>query len=203
MVLGTEQLNIMMHNTLYVPGHFHGTVVAGTTLAFMVATYLVVPLIFEREIVWPKLARIQPYLFGVGAAGISLFMMGAGTLGVSRRHWDITFADAMLPSDYPPIASLFMGLNGLSALLAALGGALFVVIVVASILFGKKVDASNAASALGPVPKQVVREAVARHGGAGTWHLPGAYALVAVFFAAFVLYYFINWKYLSDLRSMR
>ena len=34
-VLGTEQLNVLMHNTIYVPGHFHGTVVAGTTLAFM------------------------------------------------------------------------------------------------------------------------------------------------------------------------
>lgn len=41
-----------MHNTIYVPGHFHGTVVAGTTLAFMAMTYLVVPLIFQRDIVW-------------------------------------------------------------------------------------------------------------------------------------------------------
>src|SRR5271165_433703 len=96
-VLGTEQLNIMMHNTLYVPGHFHGTVVAGTTLAFMAVTYLLVPLIFQREIVWPQLARIQPYLFGLGAAGISVFMMGAGLLGLPRRHWDSTFADAVLP----------------------------------------------------------------------------------------------------------
>ena len=48
-VLGTEQLNVLMHNTIYVPGHFHGTVVAGTTLAFMAATYLLLPLIFERE----------------------------------------------------------------------------------------------------------------------------------------------------------
>jgi cytochrome c oxidase subunit 1 len=203
-VLGTEQLNIMMHNTLYVPGHFHGTVVAGTTLAFMAATYLIVPLIFQREIVWPRAARIQPYLFGLGAAGISLFMMGAGTLGVSRRHWDMTFTDAVIPYDYPPIASLLMGLNGLSALVAAVGGALFVVIVVASILFGKKVDASNIAEALGPIPKpQVVRDAVGKHGDAGTWHLPGTYALVAVFFGAFVLYYFINWKYLSELWPMQ
>ena len=73
-VLGTEQLNVLMHNTIYVPGHFHGTVVAGTTLAFMAATYIVLPLIFQREIVWPKLAGIQPYLFGIGAAGISLFL---------------------------------------------------------------------------------------------------------------------------------
>ena len=41
-VLGTEQINLLMHNTLYVPGHFHGTVVAGTTLAFMAITITIV-----------------------------------------------------------------------------------------------------------------------------------------------------------------
>ena len=66
----------------------------------MAATYCVLPLIFQREIMLPKIARIQPYLFGIGAAGISLFMMGAGTLGVPRRHWDITFADAICPFEF-------------------------------------------------------------------------------------------------------
>ena len=202
-VLGTEQLNIMMHNTLYVPGHFHGTVVTGTTLAFMAVTYLVVPLIFQREIIWPKLARIQPYLFGIGAAGISMFMMGAGTLGVARRHWDLAMTDAALPYGYPPIASLMLGLNGLSAIMAATGGALYVVIVVASILFGKKVDETNIGTALGPMPQRVVRDAVTKYGNAGSWHLPGTYVLVTVFFGAFVLYYFVNWKYLSELWPMQ
>ncbi len=204
-ILGTEQLNIMMHNTIYVPGHFHATVVTGTTLAFMAVTYLVVPLIFQRQIIWPKLARLQPYLFGLGAAGISVFMMGAGTLGVARRHWDITFpaSDVMLPYGYPPMASLMMGLNGLSAILAATGGALYIAITVGSILFGKKVDASNAAASLGPMPKKIVRDAVSKYGDAGTWHLPGTYVLVALFFTTFVLYYFVNWKYLSELWPMQ
>jgi cytochrome c oxidase subunit 1 len=202
-VLGTEQLNIMMHNTLYVPGHFHATVVAGTTLAFMAVTYLVVPLIFQRQIIWPGLAKLQIYIFAIGAAGISLFMMGAGTLGVSRRHWDITFSDATLSFGYPDTAFLMMGLNGLSAILAATGGALYVIIVVASILAGKKVDASNAAASLGPMPKKVVQEAVSKYGNAGTWHLPGTYVLVGAFFTAFVLYYFVNWKYLSELWPMQ
>jgi cytochrome c oxidase subunit 1 len=72
-VMGTEQINLIMHNTLYVPGHFHATVVAGTTLAFMAITYLIVPLIFRRQLVMKKLAQWQPYLFGLGVAGISLF----------------------------------------------------------------------------------------------------------------------------------
>ena len=33
--LGTQQINIIAHNTLRIPGHFHVTVVGGTTLAFM------------------------------------------------------------------------------------------------------------------------------------------------------------------------
>ena len=45
-----------------------------------------VPLVFRRELKFMGLAKLQPYLFGIGAAGISVFMMGAGTLGVSRRH---------------------------------------------------------------------------------------------------------------------
>ncbi len=201
-VLGTEQINIMLHNTLYVPGHFHATVVAGTTLAFMAITYLLVPLIFQREIIWPKLAKWQPYLFGLGAAGISLFMMGAGTLGVSRRHWDITFADAALSFDYPPAAFLMLALNGLSGIMAAIGGGLFVVIIVASVLFGKKVDGSNIVEALGPTPQKQMSDAVSSYGNAGTFHLPGTYILVSIFFTAFVLYYFVNWKYLSELWQM-
>ncbi len=201
-VLGTEQINIMLHNTLYVPGHFHATVVAGTTLAFMAITYLLVPLIFQREIIWPRLAKWQPYLFGLGAAGISLFMMGAGTLGVSRRHWDITFSDATLSFDYPPAAFLMLGLNGMSGILAAIGGGLFVVIIVASVLFGKKVDASNIVAALGPKPQKQMSDAVTSYGSAGTFHLPGTYILVSIFFTAFVLYYFVNWKYLSELWQM-
>jgi hypothetical protein len=40
---------------------------------------------------------------------------------------------------------------------------------------------------------------IGRHGDEGLVHLPGTYVLVGVFFVAFVLYYFVNWKYLSEL----
>jgi len=195
-VLGTEQLNVLMHNTIYVPGHFHGTVVAGTTLAFMAATYLVLPLIFQREIVWPKLAKIQPYLFGIGAAGISLFMMGAGTLGVARRHWDITFSDANLSFAHSAGAFLMMGLNGIFAIIAALGGALFVLIVVGTALLGERIEGGHKLT----FPLFSGGGAVASHyGSERAPKLPGTVILVAIFFVCFVLYYFINWKYLSEL----
>ena len=199
-VLGTEQLNLLMHNTIYVPGHFHGTVVTGTTLAFMAMTYYVLPLIFQRDIIWPKLARIQPYLFGLGAAGISLFMMGAGTLGVPRRHWDMSFTDAILQFELPSGGFLMMGLNGLSAVVASAGGVLFVLITVGTVLWGKRLDKGEAPLTF-PLHKQASR--VAEYGSHATIKLPGTIILVTIFFVSFVLYYFVNWKYLSELWLMR
>jgi cytochrome c oxidase subunit 1 len=193
-VMGTEQLNLLLHNTLYVPGHFHGTVVAGTTLAFMALTYIVVPLIFRKELILKGVAKWQPYVFAIGVAGTSLFMMGAGTLGVSRRHWDITFGEAAFSFDYPGTAHLMLGLNGIFGLLAALGGVMFVVVVVGTLLVGK----TRGAEEIKSNPIVTGGEAASTYGNAGTLKLPGTMVLVGVFFLAFVLYYFINWKFLSE-----
>src|SRR5512145_2530704 len=182
-VLGTEQINLIMHNTLYVPGHFHATVVAGTTLAFMAITYLVLPLIFRREIAFPKIAQFQPYVFAIGIAGISLFMMGAGTLGVPRRHWDITFADALTTFQFSPAAFLMLALNGIFACMAALGGAIYILVVVWSVFFGRKVEGRIALAA--PSGKAA---AVASYGSSESLRIPGTLLLVGVFFVAFVLY---------------
>ena len=109
-MMGTEQLNLIIHNTIYVPGHFHATVVIGTTLAFMGLTYFLIPTLFRRELMFPGMAKWQPYLFGLGMCGFSLFMMGAGTLGVPRRHWDMSFAGNALGYEFPGTAWLMMSL---------------------------------------------------------------------------------------------
>ncbi len=53
-MMGTEQLNMLIHNTIYVPGHFHATVVVGTTLSFMALTYFLIPVLFRRELIWNR-----------------------------------------------------------------------------------------------------------------------------------------------------
>ncbi|MBL1143085.1 MAG: cytochrome C oxidase subunit I [Proteobacteria bacterium] len=193
-VMGVEQINIIIHNTIYVPGHFHATVVAGTTLAFMAVTYLLIPLIFRREIMFPRMAKLQPYVFGLGVSGISMFMMGAGTLGVPRRHWDISQADAVLPYDFPGVANLLMGLNGMSALIAGLGGAMFVIVTVGSVFFGKKIEDTGAA---------VAPSTVDEYGSAEHAKVPGTLVLVGIFFVSFILYFFVNWKYLAEVWPLR
>ncbi len=197
-MMGTEQLNIIIHNTIYVPGHFHGTVVVGTTLAFMAFSYWMVPTLWQKEMVFPKLAKWQPYLFGLGMGMVSVLMMGAGTLGVPRRLWDMSFSDATMPYEFPAAAFLMMGLNGVFALVATVGAIIFIVNMVGTIMWGKKKvpapAAPEAEEAPAPAPEA---SAVGSYGSAGTMEVPGTFVLALIFLVTFMLYYFVNWKYLS------
>ncbi len=194
-MMGTEQLNLITHNTIYVPGHFHGTVVVGTTLAFMAISYWIVPTLWQKELAFPGLAKWQPYLFGIGMGLAATFMMGAGTLGVPRRHWDMTFADAAMGYDFQAAASLMMGLNGLAAVMGSLGAAIFILNMVGTILWGKAKVPAPATDE--PAPADVPSAATS-HGSAGTMEVPGTFVLALIFLVSFVLYYFVNWKYLSS-----
>ncbi|HEX9704604.1 MAG TPA: cbb3-type cytochrome c oxidase subunit I [Gemmatimonadales bacterium] len=193
---GTEQINIIAHNTLRIPGHFHATVVAGTALAFMGVTYYVIPLIFRKQVAFWPLARIQPYLFAGGMLVFSVTMTFAGTFGVPRRHWDITFSGAPFDVQYAPAVDLLMGVMALGGLLAAAGGAIYILITVWSVFFGKPLPEGVPTRGVPPgiahPPKRI--GAVAEVPKA-----PGTLVLVFVFLAAFIVYYFVNWKLLSFL----
>ncbi len=205
-VMGTEQINIIIHNTIYVPGHFHATVVIGTTLAFMSLTYFLIPVLFRRQVFLPGLAKWQPYIFGISMMVFTLVMMGAGTLGVERRHWDMAFTDSALGFDYPASAFTLMGLVGISGTLAIVGGAIFVLITVVSVFFGKRVESESnygtATTRLMKAPATVIPEG--GHGAAGRFGFaaPGTFAMAIFFLAVFVVYYAVNWKYLASVWPM-
>ena len=56
---------------------------------------------------------------------------------------------------------------------------------------------------LGPVSGAASAAAVARDGNEGTLKIPGTVVLVAVFFVSFILYYFVNWKYLAEVWPLK
>ena len=197
-MMGTEQLNLLIHNTIYVPGHFHATVVIGTTLTFMSMTYFLIPVLFRREMINPGLAKIQPYLFGFSMYFFCLVMMGAGTLGVSRRHWDMAFSGAALAYEWPGAAYLMMGLVGVGGLVAIAGGAIYIYITVGSLLWGKKLDTGAVSAKFTPVMRAAPTAAAQTYGSAG-FVAPGTFVLAIFFLVTFILYYFINWKYLGQL----
>ena len=207
-VMGTEQINLIIHNTIYVPAHFHATVAVGTTLTFMGLTFYLIPVLFRRQMILPTLARWQPYLFGAGMTILILFMLGAGTLGVSRRHWDMDFTGAALSFEYSGMAYTMMGVAGIGAVLAVIGGGAYLLVTVGSLVFGKKLDPSAGllqsfglplSSGIYTAQPEVLPMAapVEEHGSAG-FEAPGTFALAMVLLISFVVYYFINWKYLAS-----
>ncbi len=200
---GTEQINIIAHNTLRVPGHFHATVVAGTALAFMGVTYYVVPLIFRRKIAFWGLARWQPYLFAIGMTIFSIAMTFAGTFGVPRRTWDISYVQAPFDIQFTPAVDLMLGVMAVGGLIAALGGGIYILVTVWSVFFGEKMpdtlDAPVMAGIPGGItsPPQPVPADADEKAGKGDYSAKGTLVLVGVFLAAFIVYYFVNWKLLS------
>jgi len=197
-MMGTEQLNMIIHNTIYVPGHFHATVVVGTTLSFMALTYYLIPVLFKRQMINPGLARWQPYLFGFSMYFFCLVMMGAGTLGVPRRHWDLSFSGMAMAHEWPGAVYLLMGLVGIAGVAAIVGGAIYIYITVGSLLWGKRLDAGARSDRTTPIP--LTAPTIEAHSvGSLGFAAPGTFALAMIFLVSFVLYYFVNWKYLSTL----
>jgi cytochrome c oxidase subunit 1 len=203
--IGTEQINIVVHNTLRVPGHFHATVVSGTAVAFMGITYYLIPLIFRKKVAFWRLAQIQPYLFAGGMLIFSIFMSFSGGFGVPRRHWDINFSGAPFEQAFHPAVDAMLGIMAMGGLLAAVGGGLYILITVWSVFFGEPfTEADRVAGAKG-LPQGIIRPPRAitmqdqrenlPRGRFG--HAPGTMVLVLVFLLAFATYYFANWKLLS------
>jgi cytochrome c oxidase subunit 1 len=199
--LGTQQINIMAHNTLRIPGHFHMTVVGGTSLAFMALTYYVVPLIFRREFYARALCRIQPWLFGIGITMVGVGMSFAGSYGVPRRHWDIEFSGAAFSTGFDSGAHVMLGLMGIGAVLAFLGLLLYILLTVAAGFFGRRITdramtpwhTERRPAHSVPVPAALTKPIA----------VPGALALALVFQACFAVYYFANWLWLSDVWHVR
>jgi cytochrome c oxidase subunit 1 len=209
--IGTEQINITMHNTLRVPGHFHATVVSGTAMAFMGATYYLLPLIFRRKVAFWGFAKMQPYLFSIGMLMVEMGMTFAGSFGVPRRHWDISFSQALFDVNFDPTVDIFLAVMGIGGIMAVTGALGFVAIAVKSVFFGERLPAIQRGTEMAGVPRGLTHPPVhapdvdqrneelhaPARGIMGA--TPGTMVLVFVFLGAFMLYYFTNWKLLSFL----
>ncbi|NWG35477.1 MAG: cbb3-type cytochrome c oxidase subunit I [Chloroflexi bacterium] len=187
--IGTEQINMLAHNTLRLPGHFHATVVGGTTTAFMGFTYYVIPLIFRKELKLKKWAVWQPYVFGGGTALVSLGMITSGLQGVSRRNWDITFAGVV-----PGTVDLTLAIFGIGALIAVIGGIMYVTIVLTSILTGPRLEASSLLLTAGTHNPLLESTKLTDRQMEDKQNQPrGTLVLVFAFLVWFAVYYLTNW----------
>jgi heme/copper-type cytochrome/quinol oxidase subunit 1 len=93
-------------------------------------TYYLIPLIFRRKIVGFKWAKMQPWMFFIGIALLSISMIVLGQMGVPRRHWDNTFSGGPFTYNFNPAVDFFWALMMLGGVLAFLATVIWILIVV-------------------------------------------------------------------------
>ncbi|ASS74126.1 cytochrome C [Tumebacillus algifaecis] len=100
----SNQMNAVVHNTIWVVGHFHLTVATSVVLTFFGISYWLVPALTGRKLTkWVnRLGIIQTLIWSVGM----LFMSGAmhfmGLLGVPRRTDYTTYMDSEMALGWIP-----------------------------------------------------------------------------------------------------
>ncbi|MGE0875121.1 MAG: cbb3-type cytochrome c oxidase subunit I [Burkholderiales bacterium] len=107
-----------------IPAHYHGAIV-GVTLAFMGLTYHLLPRLGLARPA-PRLAALQPWLYGAGQLAHITGLVWSGGYGVQRK---VAGAAQALQSAEQVAA---MGLMGFGGLAAVAGGFVFVLIVLRS-----------------------------------------------------------------------
>ena len=127
----TLQPNLLFHNTLWVPAHFHWTVVGGTTLAFMALSYYVVPLLTLRKLYSLNIARLQIYLAFIGILILGASMAWLGWLGAPRRT--LLLENLVRSEWWTPMTVL-----GIGAVIFIVSGVLYLVNILLTVLAGKK-----------------------------------------------------------------
>jgi cytochrome c oxidase subunit 1 len=131
----TLPLNLVTHNTMNVPGHLHQTVTGGMTLAFMGFAYYLIPVLVRRRLWSHKLAVVQAYMYTVGMLVMTNAQIWAGALGVPRRTAEIGY-DGQAPGGW----DLPMDIAGAGVIISGLAGGLFILIMVATLLVGKRTE---------------------------------------------------------------
>ncbi|CDK40758.1 cytochrome c oxidase subunit I [Halorubrum sp. AJ67] len=119
MVNAGMNINYMIHNTIWVPGHFHLTVGTAVALTFMAATYWIWPQISNKPIYSRTIGLVQVVVWFVGMALMSNAMHAQGIMGVPRRTAEPEYAGF----EY---ASMFGGFEELNVQIAIGGTLLFV-----------------------------------------------------------------------------
>src|SRR5690625_4819066 len=116
-----NQLNQVVHNTLWVTGHFHLTVGTSVVLTFFGIMYWLIPFLSKRTLTprMNKLGIIQTIIWTVGMLFMSGAMLTVGLFGSPRRTSYSTYGDNATALGWDPYL-----------LLLAVGGVLLMIGVI-------------------------------------------------------------------------
>ena len=139
LINGSASVNQVVHNTAFIPGHFHLTIAAAVALSYMGIAYWLVPYLQDRALWSPSLARIQGWLYFVGVMTLSNGLMWGGLLGMPRRTMLARAAYLKFEASWR-LPGLMTGVGGSLMFVSAL---LFFLIIIMTAFFGERGSASD------------------------------------------------------------
>jgi len=147
-------MNALVHNTSWIPGHFHTTVGSAAALTFMGASYWLLPRLLGKRLELGPMAAVQPYLWFAGMLLFSIPTHITGIMGMPRRVYDASYGNH-------PTALSWTTLTSVSAVggILLFVSALFFVLVVLFTVFGATAQAERiefAEPLEAPVPRALV-----------------------------------------------
>ncbi len=150
-VNASYSMDILVHNTMWIVGHFHVTVGGPAALSYIGAAYALVPALTGRKLFAPKLALAQTWMWFVGMLAMSIAMHIAGLLGSPRRTSDVTYFGAAGAQTWHP-----------EMVIAGIGGALlftsilmFVIVAIGTAMRPYK-DVDRPAFAFAPAEEEAI-----------------------------------------------
>ncbi len=143
-------MNLVIHNTTWVPGHFHLTVGTAVTLTFMGVTYWLLPYLTKRKLFSRPIALGQAWTWFIGMILFGRGMHWAGLLGAPRRtpFSEAAYTQVLINGTK---SSLFggmsefqiaMGMVGIGGVILFISGALYFTNVIGTLL-NKKDSATD------------------------------------------------------------
>lgn len=114
LVNASSSLNATVHNTAFIPGHFHMTVAGPVFLAILGMSMYLVQHLSGKELKLPVWNAMVPYLWTIGILIFSTGLMWGGLMGEPRRtNLGLTYlnpSDPLFHSEWVP--STILGLLG-------------------------------------------------------------------------------------------
>ncbi|MEH7074421.1 b(o/a)3-type cytochrome-c oxidase subunit 1 [Neobacillus drentensis] len=132
------QLDQVVHNTLFITGHFHITIAAAVILTFFAIAYWLVPSLRNRQLTpfANNLGLIQCWIWTIGMLIMSTAMHIVGVLGEPRRTSYTTYNNHPAAEVWEPYR-LFTGIGSIILFLSAV---LFLINIVYLWFFAPKAE---------------------------------------------------------------
>jgi cytochrome c oxidase subunit 1 len=127
---------MLVHNTAWIPGHFHLTVGTAVTLTFFGVTYWLLPHLTGKPLYSVALARAANWTWFVGMMVFALGMHWQGLLAVPRRA-QISNMSAAIADAYAN-AAVPMAITALSGVILMFAVIFYFTVVFGTLFSGKR-----------------------------------------------------------------